>query len=139
GSRARREAAGTPLEAALASARKQAATIPGVSRAIGDLLREAVKHETPDWALPFSGPVSVLNHRISGQRRFATQHYSLDRVRRIARAADATVNDLFLEICAASLRRYLKELGALPKTPLTAGVPVSVRPADDQGAGNAIS
>lgn len=135
----KRESAGTPLDAVLANARRQAATVPGVSRAIGGLVREAIKHESPDWALPFSGPVSVLNHRISGQRRFATQHYSLERVRRIARAADATVNDIFLEICAAALRRYLKEIGQLPATALTAGVPVSVRPADDQGAGNAIS
>src|SRR3546814_11451647 len=37
------------------------------------------------------------------------------------------------------MRRYLDEINALPDKPLTAGVPVSVRPADDQGAGNAIS
>ena len=30
---------------------------------------------------PFSGPVSVLNGRVTGQRRFATQHYELDRIR----------------------------------------------------------
>ena len=135
----KRRARQAPLEAALNAARRQAATLPGVSRAIGELLREAVRHDHEDWALPFSGPASVLNGRISGQRRFATQTYSLERVRRIARQNNATVNDIFLELCAASMRRYLKEIHALPPSSLTAGVPVSVRPADDQNAGNAIS
>lgn len=37
------------------------------------------------------------------------------------------------------MRRYLKEANALPRKPLTSGIPVSIRPADDAGAGNAIS
>ena len=56
-----------------------------------------------------------------------------------ARAADVTLNDVFLGLSATALRRYLEEIGALPDKPLTAGVPVSVRPADDENAGNAIS
>lgn len=136
---AARPAAETPLQAVVDGVRTQLRTVPGVTRAFGELLREAVRHEDKDWALPFSGPRSAFNGKISGQRRFATQHYSLERVRRIAKAAGVTVNDVFLEVCAASMRRYLGEIGALPDKPLTAGVPVSVRPADDQGAGNAIS
>lgn len=136
----RRERGGaTPLQAVLDGVRTQLKTVPGVTRAFGEIVREALRQEEKDWALPFSGPRSAFNGKVSGQRRFATQHYSLERVRRIARAAEVTVNDVFLEICAASMRRYLGEIGALPDKPLTAGVPVSVRPADDQGAGNAIS
>jgi WS/DGAT/MGAT family acyltransferase len=37
------------------------------------------------------------------------------------------------------LRRFLIERGHLPDKPLTAGIPVSVRPKDDQDTGNAIS
>jgi diacylglycerol O-acyltransferase / wax synthase len=37
------------------------------------------------------------------------------------------------------LRRYLLEQKALPDETLTAGLPVSIRPADDLNAGNAIS
>jgi WS/DGAT/MGAT family acyltransferase len=44
-----------------------------------------------------------------------------------------------LTICGGSLRRYLREIGELPDRPLTAGIPVSVRPADDQEAGNALT
>jgi WS/DGAT/MGAT family acyltransferase len=37
------------------------------------------------------------------------------------------------------LRRFLLERDALPEQTLTAGIPVSVRPQDDEGTGNAIS
>lgn len=128
-----------PIRDLLQGVRGQLRSIPAVTRAFGELAREAVQHQQKDWALPFAGPRSVLNGVVSGQRRFATQHYSLERVRRVARAGKVSVNDVFMEICAASMRRYLLEIGQLPDAPLTAGVPVSVRPADDQSAGNAIS
>ena len=34
---------------------------------------------------------------------------------------------MFLAMCSGGLRRYLKEMDALPKTSLVAGTPVSVR------------
>ena len=40
---------------------------------------------------------------------------------------------------AGALRRFLLERDCLPDKPLTAGIPVSVRPQDDEGTGNAIS
>ena len=44
-----------------------------------------------------------------------------------------------LAICGGALRRFLKEDNQLPRRSLTAGIPVSVRPADDDEQGNAIS
>jgi len=44
-----------------------------------------------------------------------------------------------LAICGGALRRFLAERDSLPDKPLTAGIPVSVRPRDDEGTGNAIS
>lgn len=121
------------------AARAQLGTAPAVARALGRIVRESVQPHDPQEALPFSGPRSVVNAKVSAQRRFATQHYELERVRAVARAADVTLNDVFLGVSATALRRYLEEIGALPDKPLTAGVPVSVRPADDENAGNAIS
>ncbi|MES0872889.1 WS/DGAT/MGAT family O-acyltransferase [Sinimarinibacterium thermocellulolyticum] len=121
------------------AARNQLGSAPAVARALGRVVRSAVQRRDPQEALPFSAPHSVLNAKVSAQRRFATQHYDLDRVRAVARAADVTLNDVFLGLCAGALRRYLLEIGALPRKSLTAGVPVSVRPADDENAGNAIS
>ncbi|MEQ1438830.1 wax ester/triacylglycerol synthase family O-acyltransferase [Fontimonas sp. SYSU GA230001] len=145
GSGARRERTSGPrgfdaqLRKLAETARQQAQIAPAVARALGRVVRESVRRTDYQEALPFDGPRSVLNAKVSAQRRFATQHYDLERVRKIAAAAEVTVNDIFLGICATALRRYLLEINALPDRSLTAGVPVSVRPADDQNAGNAIS
>lgn len=120
-------------------ARQQANTLPGVIKALRDVIGESWRKTDPAAAMPYAAPKSVLNRKIGGQRRFATQFYELERIKRIAKAAEVTVNDVFLELCAGSLRRYLDEIQALPDEPLTAGVPVSVRPADDADSGNAIS
>ncbi|SFF51175.1 acyltransferase, WS/DGAT/MGAT [Fontimonas thermophila] len=143
GAAAQRDDAPSDFDARLrqlaAAARTQLEIAPAVAKALGHVVRETVQRHEPQEALPFAAPHSVLNARVSAQRRFATQHYELERVRAVAKASDATLNDVFLALCAAALRRYLLEIDALPEQPLTAGVPVSVRPADDQNAGNAIS
>jgi diacylglycerol O-acyltransferase / wax synthase len=90
-------------------------------------------------AVPWRAPKSILNERISKPRRFATQAYPIDRLRRVAKAADGSLNDVFLAICGGALRRYLGELDALPEQSLTANVPVSVRQEEGSGLGNAIS
>ena len=90
-------------------------------------------------AIPYRAPKSILNGRISKPRRFATQAYPMDRVRQVAKAAGGSMNDVFLSICAGALRRYLDEIGELPKDSLTANVPVSVRGGEGAQVGNAIS
>ncbi|MFL6107087.1 MAG: WS/DGAT/MGAT family O-acyltransferase [Marmoricola sp.] len=90
-------------------------------------------------AVPFRAPKTLFNGRIHTPRRFATQHYPIDRLRAVATATGGSLNDVFLAICGGSLRRYLSDLGALPKQPLIANVPVSVRPGDNPGVGNAIT
>jgi len=87
---------------------------------------------------PVVAPYSILNGRIGRNRRFATQQYSLDRVKGLARSAGGTLNDLVLAMCAGALRRFLLELGALPNKPLVAMLPVSVRAENDPGGGNSV-
>jgi WS/DGAT/MGAT family acyltransferase len=73
------------------------------------------------------------------KRRFATQQFEMARLRALATAAHCTLNDVVLALCGGALRRFLLERDELPDKPLTAGIPVSVRPKDDEGTGNAIS
>lgn len=117
----------------------QASTLPGVIKAITGVVRDTINQRDPANAAPFVAPKSILNRKIGGQRRFATQYYELARIKAVAKATNTTVNDVFLDLCAGSMRRYLEEIQALPNQPLTAGVPVSIRPADDADSGNAIS
>jgi diacylglycerol O-acyltransferase len=97
----------------------------------------------PARAVPFRAPKTIFNGRIHTPRRFATQHYPVDRLREIARATGGSLNDVYLTICGGALRRYLIEADALPVEPLIANVPVSVRPGeasgDGAGVGNAIT
>lgn len=108
---------------------------------VGGALAQIWRGRSPDdpFVRPFAAPKSALNQRINGQRRFATQQYELARLRTMAEDAGVTLNDIVLAICSAALRRFLKELNALPRDGLTAGLPVSIRPKDNAELGTAIS
>ena len=93
----------------------------------------------PARAVPFRAPKTIFNGRIHTPRRFATQHYPIDRLREIATVTGGSLNDVYLTICGGALRRYLIEADALPVEPLIANVPVSVRGGDGAGVGNAIT
>jgi WS/DGAT/MGAT family acyltransferase len=116
----------------------QVRTLPQVVMAFGRLLGR-IGQQDEGMAVPFDSPRTLLNGRVREKRRFATQQFPLARLRALASAADCTLNDVVLALCAGALRRFLLERDALPQKPLTAGIPVSVRPKDDEGHGNAIS
>jgi WS/DGAT/MGAT family acyltransferase len=124
--------------AAIDALRGQISSVPQLLLAFGKLLRAG---GTPDESLqvPFGAPSSVLNGRVRSKRRFATQQIAIERMKRLATAAGCTLNDLVLATCGGALRRFLDDGGELPEKSLTAGIPVSVRPSDDENAGNAIT
>ncbi len=114
--------------------RSQAGSMPNIARAFGAMV-SAVRNKNDVLSVPFDTPISILNGRIRGPRRFATARFPLDRLKAVAKASNATLNDVVLALCGAALRRFMLELGELPDKPLTAGIPVSVRPSDDDEAG----
>lgn len=75
----------------------------------------------------FAAPHSPLNVPITGARQFAARSWPLDRLRLVAKSAEATINDVVLAMCAGALRGYLAARGALPDRSLVAMVPVSLR------------
>lgn len=106
--------------------------LPGLRSGLLDLLRAGT--DKGAIALPFQAPPTPFNVAISGSRRFVAQSYSLARIKRIGAAANATVNDVTLALCASALRRYLIAHDALPKKPLIAMVPVSLHgPSNQEG------
>lgn len=139
-----RQRRGTPVPTAaqvvnglIDATRDQLSTLPDIVRAFTSMIGSRKADDA--LSLPFDTPASIINGRIRQPRRFATQQFKLDRLRALAEAANATLNDIVLAICGGALRRFLDELDALPEQSLTAGIPVSVRPKDDEGAGNAIT
>ena len=85
-------------------------------------------------------PRTSFNGPISGHRRFSFGRLSLDTVKAIKNEAGVTVNDVVVSLCAGAVRDWLKERDELPRKPLVAMVPVSVRTDEEQGTfGNRIS
>jgi WS/DGAT/MGAT family acyltransferase len=117
---------------------EQVGVLGDVGMAFLRLLRAGLQGDDPLTA-PMTCPWSVLNGRVTAQRRFATLSLGLDEVKAVARDAGATLNDIALAVCSGALRRFLLDSDALPDAPLTAGLPVDVRPAGDQETGTAIS
>ena len=108
----------------------------GLTPRIAQIAVDALRRQSA--TLPMTAPKSILNTTISGSRRFAADDWPLERIKAVARGADATVNDVVLAMCSGALRRYLLDLDALPSSSLTAMTPVSLRAADDEGGGNAV-
>jgi diacylglycerol O-acyltransferase len=126
------DATGITYSELIAAVRTQYGATKSAARALLNISKES------ELVSPRQAPKCVLNARISRSRRFATVRHETARIKAIARAAGGTVNDVVLALSAASLRRYLLELDALPAEPLIAMLPVSVRPKDDEGGGNAL-
>jgi diacylglycerol O-acyltransferase / wax synthase len=118
--------------------RGQIGTVPQLLLSFAKMLRMTREVDT-ELAVPFGAPGAIINGRVRGKRRFATQQFELSRMKALAQAAGCTLNDLVLAVCGGALRRFLDDSGDLPASALTAGIPVSVRPKDDEGTGNAIT
>jgi diacylglycerol O-acyltransferase len=96
------------------------------SRAAKQVTRPAAAEPRP--ALPTTpAPPTPWNKAISQHRRFAIRSSSLSNIKAIKEAANGTVNDVVMAICAGGLRTYLLRHDALPDRPLRAMVPVSIR------------
>ena len=74
-------------------------------------------------------PKTLLNNHITGERGFAALSIPLDTLKRLADAHEAKLNDVVLALCSGALRSYLKHHGGLPKKPLIAAMPISLREA----------
>ena len=73
------------------------------------------------------------------ERRWATGELSLASAKAIAKRHGASLNDVFLAVCAGALRRYLDEFGELPDDSLVAGCPVSLRRPGDTSTNNQVT
>ena len=75
------------------------------------------------------GPRTPLNVPITAERGFAGLSLPLDELKRLARVHEAKLNDIVLALCSGALRRYLARHGGIPRKPLTAAMPISLREA----------
>ena len=133
-----------PLTAGLRTLRSLGAAVVGGVSSTVDLTAALVNTQLRrdgDYAQiagSVQAPHSILNARISRNRRFATQQYEFARLKALGSRHGATLNDVALAVIGGGLRRFLSELGELPDRSLVAFLPVNVRPKGDEGGGNAV-
>ena len=121
-------------------------TLPGSARFLARTGSNAFTQQLSRWArgetgadggvLGFPGlvaPPTPFNRAITPHRRWVYGTTSLSRVKDVKNAFGVTVNDVVMAACAAALRRWLQDHGALPDTPLLAMVPISVRTEEQRG------
>lgn len=91
--------------------------------------------------LPFTAPRTRFNVKVTSQRSWSAALLPMEKIKALRRQVEgATVNDVVLTVCAGALRRLLLDQDELPKKPLVAMVPISVREQSEKGTmGNKVS
>ena len=107
---------------------RAAKSLPGVVKALSKVAPHFGRDARFLYRYVKDMPRTPFNTAISGHRVFATSSLPLQEVKALAKSRGVTINDVVLALCAGALRHYLAEHAALPEKPLTAGVPVSLRP-----------
>ena len=112
--------------------------LPELSRLLAHMGADALQGKQDVMRLPFTSPHTIFNAQLDSRRAVIVGDLPLMGVKEIARQAGGTINDVLLAVCGGALRRYLSAQGALPKTSLVAGMPVSLKSAQDD-SGNKLS
>ncbi len=132
----------TPAAGGITAARSLAREgVKSVMPVLRELRRsiDDYRASNPNLVMGGQAPRCLFNEQVTGTRRFAAQSYAMPRIKAVARAFDATSNDVILAMCGGALRRYLAEVDTLPDAPLIACVPVSVRRRGSHAAGNEVA
>ena len=116
--------------------------VPRLSGALSHVRRLAGSGEDPGVleVTTARAPKTSFNGPVGAHRRFAFGSLSLDTVKRLKNELGITVNDVVVALCATAVRNWLLDRDELPKEPLVAMIPVSVRTEEQMGTfGNRIS
>jgi WS/DGAT/MGAT family acyltransferase len=117
---------------------ERAESLAELRKAFGRVV-ESFRHPSDDGLVPiYSAPASMLNGKLTARRELAVVRLDLDRIKALAHAREATVNEVVLALCGGALRRYLVERDALPDKTLIANMPMAVARPKGEAGGNAI-
>jgi len=108
-----------------------AAKFPGVlarSARTVKTVRTRRKAGRPGFADAFTAPTARFNAPFTARREFAYLTCDLNQIKKIKSAFGVTVNDVYLAACSGAVRSYLDRHGELTAEPLSAVIPVAVRP-----------
>ncbi len=72
-------------------------------------------------------PMTDFNVAVTSARSFGTVSIPFADCRAVAKAVNGSFNDIVLWLCATALRSYLRQHGGIPKKPVLAAMPISLR------------
>ncbi len=121
------------LQAGAGAVTRPKSTVRAALKGTSRVLRAAQKDVLP------RAPDSGLNVPIGARRTLVGYHATREELRAARAGSGGTLNDVGLAVVAGALRTLALRDGDPPEAPLKAMVPVSMRRADDTGAGNRIS
>jgi diacylglycerol O-acyltransferase / wax synthase len=87
----------------------------------------------------FEAPATPFNGALTPHRSVALADVAFDDLKTIKRAFGTTINDVVLAASCDALRSWLLAHGGLPERALVVNVPVAVRSAGEEDAGNRVS
>ena len=102
---------------------KQALSVP---QAMAAIVAPAVGLKKTAAGKAFMAKSSPVNRRISASRAFGIGTLDLAEVKTVAKALDATVNDVFMTCCAGALARFAESKGELLDDQFSTGIPVAL-------------
>jgi diacylglycerol O-acyltransferase len=111
---------------ARALARRTLSVSRGSLRVLEQAL-EGLRGFSPRQMRAFTAPHTPMNDPIYNARSITHMVLPLARMKAVARAWDATLNDVALTILDAGINRYLKAAGRAPDRPIVSICPVSLR------------
>ncbi|MBC7437654.1 MAG: wax ester/triacylglycerol synthase family O-acyltransferase [Bdellovibrionales bacterium] len=122
---------------------KLARALPSaVSTLGGTVARQSLKGKGTKMRpkLPVTlAPKTLFNAAITPQRIFTTASIPFAECRVMAKAVGGSFNDIVLWICSTALRSYLARHGSIPRKPLIAAMPVSLREENNKELNNQAS
>ena len=142
------EMIGAVFSNSLAQYAKLARSLPSAASSIGGTVaRQSVRGGDAGKGLaglrPKSpiqlAPKTIFNTGITRDRVFATASLPFAECKAMAKAVDGSFNDMVLWICSTALRSYLAQHGSIPRKPLIAAMPVSLREENNKELNNQAS
>jgi WS/DGAT/MGAT family acyltransferase len=86
-----------------------------------------------------SAPRTVFNCQVGPDRSFAELSLPIADFKRVAKGFGASLNDVVLAVCGGALRELLMSVDELPRKPLVAAMPVSLRADGNTESNNQVS
>lgn len=139
------EMIGAVFSNSLAQYAKLARSLPAAATSLGAVARRTVTGGGKGIAGLRAGspiklaPRTVFNVGITRERAFATANVPFGPAKAMAGAVGGSFNDIVLWICSTALRNYLQEHATLPRKPLVAAMPVSLREESNKELNNQAS